>query len=587
MADVIEINSEEIFDVSGAEENKQPPKKLKKRSIFRKASKQQTDEEDRVAVTNNENIDVGIIPEETSNENIGAESTTPAMKVGKKRFGFRPWKGHQLKTNAIVDETNESEKTTENDQHDETGLKDRVYLGPWTDAESKPVDEDLTEVEDSIQTLNVDEDASVIAKEIPDLVDTTEIDNEENEETSAPKLPAKKFRKLYWKRVSKSSIEMSTQTQVADKTASSTTCQAAEDETIVELSHEDGNVETPSKIPVKKIRKLPWKRMSKAKVETAGADAQTLSVADEEEGGDKELTEEKVEEEEKRIFKEKDTENQALTEGVVCGESDKRNHRRSLLAKWKKAKTFSQDPNGSIDEVQDSEEQPEENVKETKEIQSKADGTEEESPLSEDNENKKAVKKSRRQGKRSWKRFSWNVKTAETSNVAVTNDNENEMEDSVEEMTVLGDGITDEPLENDGNLTSTLPANPAELADLESPVSQRDNTLERSDLTYVTQLPETTADEVLMTTNPFEISDNNESSAEEKAEEAEEATNSLVTNTFAVQEEKNEKSLDFVLIDKFSDKPKDESFYLTKKALKVYKRAHLAQNYCQPCCSMM
>lgn len=97
-----------------------------------------------------------------------------------------------------------------------------------------------------------------------------------------------------------------------------------------------------------------------------------------------------------------------------------------------------------------------------------------------------------------------------------------------------------------------------------------DTTLEQSDLTCVTNLPEK--------------SDGTEDSSHEVTEDPAEITSETVDGN---KEKENPPKLEYVLIDPLTEKPKDESYYLTKKALKMYKTAQLSQTYCRACCSLM
>ncbi|XP_066920993.1 enolase-phosphatase E1-like [Clytia hemisphaerica] len=126
-----------------------------------------------------------------------------------------------------------------------------------------------------------------------------------------------------------------------------------------------------------------------------------------------------------------------------------------------------------------------------------------------------------------------------------------------------------------------------------------DDTLEASSLTHVTQMLEkeenTTEKHGCDGKNPFMTDGNSSPDVEsldkvDKGVEIKEEDSQIdqeESTTSENDEEKANKTTDFILVDPYTEKPKDDSFYLTKKALRVYQKAQLSQNYCQACCTMM
>ena len=205
----------------------------------------------------------------------------------------------------------------------------------------------------------------------------------------------------------------------------------------------------------------------------------------------------------------------------------------------------------------------------------------EEQEEEDDNEKNQKVKVKARKTKLKWKRFSWHVR-----NTAAEIDGDVKKNVDTAEQVGNTNGVEDVH-----SPAITTPDDDDEISDSDTTKIYEDTTLEKSDLTYVTQLVDINVEQFPETTNPF-LSVNNEE--EEKEEEAEEemevgsqAEQEDQTRPSAESKEEGEKTLDFILIDRFTEKPKDESFYLTKRALRMYQKAQLTQNQCQPCCTVM
>ena len=213
-----------------------------------------------------------------------------------------------------------------------------------------------------------------------------------------------------------------------------------------------------------------------------------------------------------------------------------------------------------------------------------------------------------------WRRFSMlsTSKESEEQDTGKTG----EPESSTDEQGDIGDGpkllipskardecetkVVDQNSHQEDAEVSTESQNQDYQAESPDQSNDVDDTLEASSLTHVTQMlekeEEITEKSGYSGKNPF-LADRSSSpddlvnvgEAEKDVETKEEDSqiNQESTSPENHGGSKSDKVTDFILVDPYTEKPKDDSFYLTKKALRVYQKAQLSQNYCQACCTLM
>jgi len=117
---------------------------------------------------------------------------------------------------------------------------------------------------------------------------------------------------------------------------------------------------------------------------------------------------------------------------------------------------------------------------------------------------------------------------------------------------------------------TTVTALPDRSFEEEDPVTvenmTKDNSVDKTEMEEIPLLSDTQLAECSSTQDPSDIS--------------------ISSEEIATHEEKP-KNLNFVLVGPLNNKEKDESFFLAKKAVKVYKNAQLSRTYCQSCCTLM
>jgi hypothetical protein len=363
----------------------------------------------------------------------------------------------------------------------------------------------------------------------PQIQEDPEDNTMEGGEESPPKLPEKKY-KLKWRRLAKSKQEASDDVEIR--------MQSSDDVDPTKVAY-DGCTEKTDVLAGEEKR-------GRSKIFIKLKSFTKSSSRDEEKEEKKEEVDEEPGEaaDDNQVVAEHATENESETEASCNARVDEQNNQATPAA------------------------EPEE----------EGDGEEK-------NRNMKTKTK---KTKRKWKRFSWHVKNVTTGNEdddIKHVEKEDDAELTVERETNVND---------DDHSSAIIGVDDEKISDSETMKADEDTTLEKSDLTHVTLLAD--VDQSAVTTNPFlkQLVEDDDMKCEITVEEVEGGITSLDDNqkneraqSSAENKEEGEKTLEFILVDRFTEKPKDESFYLTKRALRMYQKAQFTQHQCQPCCTVM